>query len=136
MKHLFLLLSLGFLSFAGCAQGKEVRLTASDNGKVQSFSPKDKGKLISIEVSDNSGSTGYTWNPSNSNEKVAKYVGKSFISPKEAMPGAAGVSVFTYELTGKVGTSNLTFELKPPGREAEKAETKTYKIVVVAPKKK
>lgn len=136
MKHLFLLLSLSFLSFATFAQGKEVRLTASDNGKVQSFSPKDKGTLISIEVSDNSASTGYAWNPSSSNEKVAKYVGKSFITPKEPMPGAAGVSVFTYQLTGKAGTSNLTLESNPPGRKTEIAETKTYKIVVVAPKKK
>lgn len=134
MKIVALFSTLMFVAFAGFAQ-KEVRVRSTDNGKTFSYNVRDKGTLISIEVSDNSASTGYVWNAANTNENSLKFVGKSMIPPANPMPGAAGVSVFTYQLTGKPGTSKVKLELKR-GEEVAADKTLNFTFYTRKPKPK
>lgn len=122
MKAFLLFLTLGVFAHSGFSQAAETRLTESDKGKVLNFTTKDKGKLVSIQVSDNSGSTGYTWNITENDSLVSAFVGKSMIQSAKSndgppIVGAPSPMVYTFKLTGKPGKSHINLAL---GRSWEK----------------
>jgi predicted secreted protein len=84
-------------------------LTNADDGKTVTVS---SGHQVIIQLPDNSGSTGYTWNFTTSRNQVLTWQNTTYLSPKgHPMPGAPGTIVFTF-LAHDSGSINIQFALR------------------------
>lgn len=141
MKTFFLFLTLSIFAHTGFSQAAETRLTEADKGKVLNFTTKDKGKLISIQVSDNSGSTGYTWNITENDSLVSAFVGKSVIqsaksNDEKPRVGASNPMVYTFKLTGKAGKSHINLALARSWEKTPAERNVDVTVIVKAAAKK
>jgi predicted secreted protein len=84
-------------------------LTNMDNGKTVTVSSENQ---VIIQLPDNSGSTGYTWNFTTSRNQVLTWQNATYIPPTgHPMPGASGTMAFTF-LAHDSGSVHIQFALQ------------------------
>jgi inhibitor of cysteine peptidase len=85
-------------------------LTSADNGRTVTVS---SGKQVIIQLPENSGSTGYTWNFTTSRNQVLTLQNTTYLPASHPMPGAPGTVVFTF-LAHDSGSVQIHFQLQRP----------------------
>ncbi len=114
LNKLFFPASLCLLLIVLCAwrgQGQSLVLTLADNGKKVTVSP---GYQISVQLPDNSGSTGYSWQNTTLKNQVLTLRSTRYIPPGgPPMPGASGTIMFTFTAQ-RNGSTVLRLELRRP----------------------
>jgi predicted secreted protein len=112
LKKVFFLLSLCLLLGTVCAfrtVTSPVLLTNGDDGKTVVVPPDTQ---VIIQLPTNSGSTGYTWNFTQSGNQNLLLQNTVYLPPHgRPMPGAPGTLVFTF-MTKKGGSTQLQFALQ------------------------
>ena len=89
----------------------------------------ETGDKITVKLCSNA-STGFQWEYRITSENVIKEEDHDFEEPKDDMPGASGVEVWTFEAVAK-GTTEVQMEYSQPWEGGLKAEwTYTMKIKV------
>ena len=89
----------------------------------------ETGDKITVKLCSNA-STGFQWEYRITSENVIKEEDHDFEEPKDDMPGAPGVEVWTFEAVAK-GTTEVQMEYSQPCEGGLKAEwTYTMKIKV------
>jgi len=111
LKMMFVFISLCFMLMAVCAfrpASAPTVITGADNGKTVVV---PSGEQVIIQLPDNAGSTGYTWNFTTSRNQVLTLQNSAYIPPSHPMPGAPGTIAFTF-LAHDSGSVNMYFELR------------------------
>jgi predicted secreted protein len=111
-KMAFFLLSLCLLLGAVCAfrlVNTPIIVTLADNGKTIVV---PSGNQVLIKLPTNAGSTGYTWNFTQSGNQNLLLQQTLYLPPSaHPLPGASGTLVFTF-MSEKSGTTHLQFALQ------------------------
>ena len=115
LKKTLVLINLCFVLLALCAfhgAGLPMVLTSADNGKTVMVS---SGSQVIVQLPENSGSTGYTWNfttSTTSKNQVLTWQNAIYLPPKgHLMFGAPGTIVFKF-LAHNSGSTHIQFELR------------------------
>ncbi len=86
-----------------------VIITNADDGKTVTVS---SGNRVIIQLPDNSGSTGYTWDFTTSKNQVLTWQNTTYLPPtSHPMPGAPGTIAFTF-LAHDSGNVHIEFALR------------------------
>jgi predicted secreted protein len=112
LRTLLVFINLCFILVVACAfraASLPIILTNVDDGKTVTVS---SGNQVIIQLPDNSGSTGYTWNFTTSRNQVLTWQNATYIPPTgHPMPGASGTMAFTF-LAHDSGSVHIQFALQ------------------------
>ncbi|HEY5001561.1 MAG TPA: protease inhibitor I42 family protein [Ktedonobacteraceae bacterium] len=112
LRTLLVFINLCLILTVACAfrtASLPIILTNMDNGKTVTVS---SGNQVIIQLPDNSGSTGYTWNFTTSRNQVLTWQNATYIPPTgHPMPGASGTMAFTF-LAHDSGSVHIQFALQ------------------------
>ena len=112
LRTVLVFINLCFVLVGACgfrAASLPIVLTGADNGKTATVS---SGNQVIIQLAENPGSTGYTWNFTTSRNQVLTWQDATYLPPAgHPMPGAPGTIVFTF-LAHDSGSVQLQFELR------------------------
>ncbi len=114
LRTILVFITLCFVLIAVCAfrtASLPIILTNADNGKTVTVS---SGNQVIIQLPDNSGSTGYTWNFTTSRNQVLTWQNAIYLPPTgHPMLGAPGTIAFTF-LAHDRGSVHIQFALRRP----------------------
>lgn len=99
----------------------------SENNNYISELEMEVGDKVRIELCSNP-TTGFQWDYEMTAENVLEEEDHDFEEPEEAVPGAAGIEVWTFEAVGE-GTTEVQMEYSQPWEGGLKAEW-TYTMTV------
>ena len=112
LRRILVFILLCFVLIVACAfraASLPIILTKADDGKTVTAS---SGNRIIIQLPDNSGSTGYTWNFTTSSNQVLTWQNTTYLPPRSLpMLGAPGIVAFTF-LTHDSGNVHIQFALR------------------------
>jgi inhibitor of cysteine peptidase len=114
LRKPFFSASLCLLFVVLCAfrsQGQPLILTLADNDKIVTVS---RGSQISLQLPENSGSTGYIWSDKTLKNRIVTLQRTGYVSAhSSSLPGAKGTVVFTFTAQNS-GRVVLHFVLERP----------------------
>lgn len=106
-----------------------INLSEENNGTTLALSTAEKGNLVNVSLSNQSG-TPFQWQREDNNENIVAFQkeGSHVLNEDEQMTGGAYTTDYQYKITGVKGTTKLVFKLV--SFSGEIAKTIEYTFVV------
>ena len=127
MNRIALVLTSAFLVglFFSCSAGDGAAPVYSDPGQAISA---NAGSEIVLSLSENSGSTGYSWRAQVDSVYLSQ-VSDDFKAPSDPIPGKAGTRFIKFKAL-KAGQTKITMLLERPWEKDKPAETKVFNLTI------
>ena len=128
---IFLMLAAS-LTVSSCITSRDINVEINCDQFNESHHTRNEfqveiGDKIRVKICSNP-TTGFEWNYETTVEGVLREEDHDFEEPKEDVPGAAGIEVWTFEAVGK-GTTEVRLTYSQPWEGGEK-EVWTYTMTV------